>query len=879
MLGTTGKPYVWQQGDTPSTHPLWERQLELEMEMIQRGADKFRKRVADARDRGEMTRLKAFHNKTEELVAVMGDGIVAWRRNVEKTKGANPLAFELIKGIDPYVAAFITVRTILDAITIRKVGLLKVAATIGIECEYEARMAAWLESAPDNFYEVQDMLRRQKATDKHKKRVNVNRFNTLIAANIQWSNWPNDDRINFGLRMVDLVVRTTGEFSVEPDPEFRVQGRKMKAQYIITASDDILDDLANAVDREEFRHPMYMPTLVPPKTWNGVRSGGYYSKLVRLPTLIRFHADNEEVRDAALDEYEGIDMPRVYSALHYVQDTPWRINGKVLEVVQKIWDKDLGIAGINRREEVPLPSRPKGMTRRDIKDRKKRRTEEKQWGERNPVKLKEWKRKAAQIYGENARRLSNVSATRTTIELAEKFFRHEFYFPHMLDFRGRMYPVPVYLQPQGNDLARGLLTFARGKVVGKEGAAWLAIHLANCWGNDKISYDERIAWVEENQKMWVRIWQDPLKNREWCHTDRDDPWQTLAAIFEWVRYLEEGPDMVSSLPIRVDGTCNGIQHLSAMMLDEVAGASVNLYPSEQPRDIYKEVAAILQAKLENIRDGGGKQGKYAATWLEACSFDVPRSLTKRPVMVLPYGGTREAYFKYTHEWLRKNDPEGKAVPKDDRKVLVPWLVKHMWDAVSGVVVSGRVCMEWLKKVADVLVDSGQPIVWRTYSGFIVRHFYGKVKSKQIKCNIDGKTLRLRKNERTRELSRQEQLQGISPNFVHSQDATTLMETVISLALDPERPPITVIHDAFGTVAGSMWSMHNALRAAFAKVHSTDVLNEFRNQAVAMYRDHIMHERSLKWHEAYEEADSMIPALPERGELDLSRVLESDYFFA
>jgi DNA-directed RNA polymerase len=37
-----------------------------------------------------------------------------------------------------------------------------------------------------------------------------------------------------------------------------------------------------------------------------------------------------------------------------------------------------------------------------------------------------------------------------------------FYFPHNIDFRGRVYPVPPHLNHMGNDISRGLLLLGKG---------------------------------------------------------------------------------------------------------------------------------------------------------------------------------------------------------------------------------------------------------------------------------------------------------------------------------------------------------------------------------------------------------------------------------
>ena len=69
--------------------------------------------------------------------------------------------------------------------------------------------------------------------------------------------------------------------------------------------------------------------------------------------------------------------------------------------------------------------------------------------------------------------------------------------PHNIDFRGRAYPIPPHLNHVGDDLSRGLLKFADKNPLGASGMRWLKIHLANLYGYDKASFDEREAWVME----------------------------------------------------------------------------------------------------------------------------------------------------------------------------------------------------------------------------------------------------------------------------------------------------------------------------------------------------------------------------------------------
>jgi DNA-directed RNA polymerase len=72
------------------------------------------------------------------------------------------------------------------------------------------------------------------------------------------------------------------------------------------------------------------------------------------------------------------------------------------------------------------------------------------------------------------------------------------YFPHSMDFRGRAYPVPPHFNHLGNDMCRGLLLFHEAKPLGKSGFQWLKIHLANVYGLDKLSLDQREKFTDQS---------------------------------------------------------------------------------------------------------------------------------------------------------------------------------------------------------------------------------------------------------------------------------------------------------------------------------------------------------------------------------------------
>lgn len=855
---------------------MWAEQLALEEEMLTRGVEAYRTRAAKARDKEQMTDLPPFRRLMAELTEVMAPAIRAWVTNAKALKGGpKPIALRFIEAHDPYLCAYITVREVLDRITIQRVGALSVANAIGRALEDEARMTAWQKAgtvtmpdedgkpveveAPLLLEGVNKRLKTQKATGVHRRRVHVNRFNALVKPTTSWTEWSRDEAKHVGLRLIDILCRSTQRFALRLDETHVRRGPRDDPPYILRADDEVLAHLMAATRRSEVTNPQFMPCIMPPKRWEGCRNGAYYSKFLRTPNLIRFSADNEENQGIATDEYDALDMPDVFDAVHHLQETPWMVNKRVLRVVLEVWGNQLELGGLPRLDPEHLPIKPADI-------------------DENPDSERQWKRDAAQVYARNAKRVSQAMGARTTIQMAAKFADREIYFPHMLDFRGRMYPIPAYLQPQGTDLARGLLTFAAGRPVGEGGARWLAIHLANCYGNDKVDYDERVQWVENWEPVWREVAKDPINNTQWSQAD--DPWQTLAAIFEWVRYLDEGPDMVSSLPVRVDGTCNGIQHLAAMMLDEEMGEEVNLTPGNSPRDIYRKVANILQDRLENIVSGGGNPAVLAQRWLDVFGGTVPRTFTKAPVMVTPYGGTREAHFRGVKKWLEKYDPNGTKLPFEFRREAVPWIVGHLGDALEYTVRAALACMEWIKAAAKAVAITEQPLVWITPSGFVVRHFYGTRQTRKIETSIDGRRLQLTDYQRTAKLATREQLQGIAPNLVHSIDAAALVVCIV-LMRQKYGPslPLTAIHDAYGTVAGAMDDLAYTLRDAFVKVHEQRPLEGFRNWCVRLLTDWLCATSPDDAFVAGSRAESLVKLVPSTGSLVLENIRQSPYFFA
>lgn len=913
----------WEPGDTPETHPMWETQVELEFGMMREGAKRIQDNVVKAKRLEQMTRLEPVRGLLSDWLHPVAMALKGWLADIKKSRGARPVAYYLLEDMDPYVASMIGLRAILDGVAKQRLKAVGLAMQIGRLVEHEQKIRQWEALEPGLYNHYREDMDRNRSTATHRRRVNINRFNAILKegnSKLHWVPWNQEQHFRVGIALLDIIMRYTGWFELETDPDHYRKGAGDAPQYVIVPSAGLTEWLGKAIEHREVTSPHYLPTVMPPKRWDGTRMGGYYTPYVKAPRLVRFKASQETQQERAADEYEALDMPNVYDAIHLLQETAWRVNKPVLEVALKAWplsgfkegvpEKLQGFAKLPEVGERPLPPRTPRMLEhrealREWKFNRATGAMPPQMDEALAKEIAQWKRKAAPIHRFNAKRLSKMRSTTSTIQVAQQYADYErIYFPHMLDFRGRIYPIANFLQPQGTDIARGLLTFADALPITEEngGAGWLAIQLATSWGNDKVPFEERIDWVFKQETMWREIVADPFDRQDWATADK--PFQTLAAAYEWVGFLDHGYGFESRLPVMVDGTCNGIQHLSAIARDPVAGAYVNLIPGERPRDIYKVVgvgseAALpesdkieafaqvvvegLQARLERAE----RQGKVHATfWLDLCGRDIPRTLTKRPVMVLPYGGKMDAFFKYVREWLDENSPppeptenkEHDDAQRSIRNERVVFMAQHMMEACKEALGSAMKVMEWLQECAKVVAIANQPIYWTTPADFTVRHFYGLDRAVRHECLLDGHFVKLTRSEKTAKLSVKEQTQGIAPNFIHSLDAAAL-KLCLKKCREVGIEDFASVHDAYGTHAANMNPLAQFLREAFVEVHRHDVLGEFRAACQRVMVDALVVTEGMDPFEASQKADEMLPPPLERGTLDIEAVLSSPYFFA
>lgn len=870
------------------------REIELEERMVSLGRGQIRKQINAAKERGSESATGYGKTLVAMSVEKIGTAIGEFIEKAESSgAGRRHTAVKYLKQIDHEVAAFIAMRCVVDSLTGKKQVLQRAAITIGSRIEDEVRFTRFAEEERVGYN--RGYQRAVKGTSYHRKKTTMAGFERRYMED-EWETWGEDARLQIGMALIDMIVKTD---LVEVGDEVVTRAKTNK---VLVPTAKLVEWIERETQRSELLSPSYLPMIVRPLPWTNPFDGGYLTKDAQSwNTLVK--TGNSNYLTELADHAE--EMPMVYDSINALQDTAWRINPRVYATLNELWNLGHDNAGLPSREDigaVPCPNCGAAIT---IAKLNTRHSEEHECFA-DPDVLRQWKKDAFRTHEKNVSLRSKRLHVAKTLRIAEMFVDEEaIYFPYQLDFRGRIYCIPSF-NPQGNDVTKGLLEFAEGLPIEDTTAAfWLAVQGANVWGFDKASLEERVAWVEKHEEMIKAVAADPLGNMWW--TTPKKKFQFLAFCFEWAAFLETGFGYVSRLPVALDGSCSGIQHFSAMLRDEVGGNAVNLVPTDQPQDIYQQVCDRVVEKLKKIagtsvsgsmtpcmdeltdtiakgtdlgslslplpfspqsEKGNGKtegnlyvsEKDFAVGWL---SLSPNRDTTKRQVMTLPYGSTLYSCREYTETWLKETLEEyDEPWPTELRFPATQFMARLIWDAIGEVVVAARAAMGWLQSCAKEVAAEELPVYWTTPVGFRVMQQYRNSKSQRVNTKLGETTVKLSLRQEQKTIDKRRMQNAISPNFVHSMDATHLMMSVCYGA-DNGIKSFSLIHDSFGTHAANteLWSA--CIREAFVDLYKDlDVLEDFRQQIIRQVSD-----------------PERVKRLPKKGGLDIEIVRSSDFAFA
>ena len=220
------------------------------------------------------------------------------------------------------------------------------------------------------------------------------------------------------------------------------------------------------------------------------------------------------------------------------------------------------------------------------------------------------------------------------------------YFPHFIEWRGRIFTDSGYFSYQKSELAKSLLLFNDGFILNDHGLESLKVYTANCFGLDKLSYNSRIEWVNNNINNIINLEPDFIFKAE-------EPLMFLSCCYELNNYYKNPNIFLSRLPIYLDETCNGLQHLSLMVNDTNLAKFVNILKSDRndlPNDVYTFAVKKVNEDIKHYVD-------ICYMYVKLSYLNINRKFIKRGIMTIPYGATIRGIFnqlKSDHFYFYKN---------------------------------------------------------------------------------------------------------------------------------------------------------------------------------------------------------------------------------
>ena len=802
-------------------------QDQLNEEMASLGLSRYNSQIESAREQEAMSRTKPGQQLIRTLLPRFAQGIQELSyKNVHKK---NRWLREL-KEYDPNKAAFLTLKTALDTFPQKRCTFAQLSYAVGKVIELELRLIYLLKTNDKGKGIILGAKRRAKASQFRHIQLSM-RHEEEKEGVPDFEPWTKRDRIACGMTLVELLRVTTGlvEYNY-----IREKRRRSHTRFVVP-SPATLEWMENFNTYHSLMLPFWLPSVELPMDWKTVWEGGYRTEGTTLPNVTLIKTPDKNF----LRSINPKDLAEPIKAINLIQRTPWQINENVLDLVTWAWDNNIPVGStmVPQEDEEKPPFPIDGHENKEVRDT--------------------WAKIASGVHRRNRSTRSKRVLCAKIIKLAEKFRGERFFAPQNFDFRGRVYPINSFLHTQGPDLCRGLLEFYRDvRVRGKEEAKWLAIHGANTWGNDKVTLDEREKWTYENTKWICQMATDPSSFTEWM--DADNPWQFIAFCFEWRKFAESGFERLRTrLPVNVDATNHGLQILSILTRCEYGCKATNVIATDGVADIYNVAKVRAEAFM---RQDAKDNHPFAQAWLD---YGIDRKTLKRPCMTWSYGLTQYSCRQYILDWFEdKIHADGCPSPFCDKEFYkaVHYLSMIVWRSIEEVLDLPKQCMDWLQKVSRILSENERPIQWVTPSGFIVKQDYRKIKTSQVKTNINGEALWVRFGEDTDKISPIKQAQGIAPNLVHSLDGSLLHKTVNSIN-DLGVYDVSMIHDSFGTHCKNIPILNKVVRDEAVKMFKNDYLRDWLNQIKE------------------QNPDLEFPEPPQYGSADISLIRDSPYFFS
>ena len=548
--------------------------------------------------------------------------------------------------------------------------------------------------------------------------------------------------------------------------------------------------------------PPKLPMIVKPKPYTRNSIGGYLLNDIRYKENILIEKKAYSVNS------EVSEVNNIYHMVNSISETPFKINKDLLEFITN--DNSLGLL-VDSEIEHEYASIEKRT-----------------------------KRQSSILRSYN----STVLLQEFILEIAN-FYKNfnEIYFPVRIDQRGRLYCTPSFLNYQSNELSMSLILFSNPGIINRNdntSISYLKAYGANCYGGvvSKKSINSKVSWVDKNVDDIINYGNGKLL------TKSKDKLLFIAFCMEFKRFYDFYVDdskvkFKTYLPVQLDATCNGFQHMALLSNESTLFEELNLKSNSDetgrnPKDFYSfllhKITNLFQSKVDS---GEFDDKETGGSYLRLSEFVWSRSDVKKAIMTIPYNATRRSMNKYLTEallfdkydstsntvWYSSgtNGDKQLLISSKDTNLLINCLINVIFNDFEKI----KKLTKYLKNVAMVYNAIGLPISWNLPSGLKVIQSYMKTKTTSITPFLHSKS-KLNFNITLKDsYDKNKQVRALMPNLIHSLDATSLSLLYNTFSKRYKNAQFFSVHDCFGTTSEKVFILKTMLASVYTDLYSED----------------------------------------------------------
>lgn len=399
---------------------------------------------------------------------------------------------------------------------------------------------------------------------------------------------------------------------------------------------------------------------------------------------------------------------------------------------------------------------------------------------------------------------------------ADKLKGKGFYFPQFLDSRGRIYiDTTCGITPQGADYEKALLLPCYAEALTPEG--YLAL-LETLRGYSEKDWD--VLTMLNHSRNWK-------VDKEWMEAESPYCYLAMANLLDRFHRDPKAP-IPAFIPL--DGRCSGLQHWSAMTRSTSITNRLGMELEEAPdgMDIYEYVAKMWEESLP-------EEDKHFAT----------RKAAKVPTMTWGYNATRMTSIEHLQDLF----------PDEQRKHMA-LLGSDLYNRLHETFKDLTAAVQWVGECAKLI--NRDVINWTTPDGFIGQQKKVEQEDVRIRAELsNGVELKTMLKIKTTTPSPRKHASALSPNIIHSMDATHLR--MVAKRMQDAFLPTVFIHDSFATHVNHRATLYKAIVEEFYKLYSGNYLEELYTEWTGRY-------------------EVELPKPPSQGDWDVATALSCERFF-